>query len=64
MPGLKRAGIPEYWIVNLAESTIEVHRNPDPETGTYRAKAVVSSEGTLTSTGVPGLRVNVADLFR
>ena len=39
-----RAGIPEYWIVNLAESTVEVHRDPDPETGVYRAKAVVSSE--------------------
>ncbi len=59
-----RAGIPEYWIVNLAESTVEVHRDPAPETGVYRAKAVVSADGTLISTGVPGLRVNVADLFR
>ena len=59
-----RAGIPKYWIVNLAEGTVEVHRDPDSETGAYRAKAVVSDEGTLTSTGVPGLRVNVADLFR
>jgi Uma2 family endonuclease len=59
-----RAGIPEYWIVNLAESTVEVHRDPDPETGAYREKAVVSSEGTLAATSVPGLRVDVADLFR
>ena len=59
-----RAGIPEYWIVNLAESTVEVHREPDSETGAYRAKAVVSSEGTLAATSVPGLRINVADLFR
>jgi Uma2 family endonuclease len=60
----KAAGIPEYWIVNLAESTVEVHRDPDPETGAYREKAVVSSEGTLAATSVPGLRVDVADLFR
>jgi Uma2 family endonuclease len=59
-----RAGIPEYWIVNLAETTVEVHRDPDSETGAYRAKAVVSSESTLAATSVPGLRVNVADLFR
>ena len=59
-----RAGIPEYWIVNLAETTVEVHREPDSETGAYRAKAVVSSEGTLAATSVPGLRINVADLFR
>jgi Uma2 family endonuclease len=59
-----RAGIPEYWIVNLAESTVEVHRDPDREAGAYRAKAVVSSESTLAATSVPGLRINVADLFR
>jgi Uma2 family endonuclease len=58
------AGIPEYWIVNLADSTIEVHRDPDPETRVYRAKAVVSGESTLASTSVPALRVKVADLFR
>jgi Uma2 family endonuclease len=58
------AGIPEYWIVNLAETTVEVHREPDSETGAYRAKAVVSPEGTLAATSVPGLRINVADLFR
>jgi hypothetical protein len=50
--------------VNLAESTVEVHREPDPETGVYRARAVVSSDGTPAATSVPGLRVNVADLFR
>jgi Uma2 family endonuclease len=61
-----RAGIPEYWIVNLAESTVEIDHDPDPdpETGVYRARAVVSSEGMLTATSVPGLRINVADLFR
>ena len=30
-----RAGIPDYWIVNLAEGTIEVYR--DPEAGRYRS---------------------------
>jgi Uma2 family endonuclease len=59
-----RAGIPEYWIVNLAESTVEVHRDPDAETGAYRAKGVVSSESTLASMSVPGLRIDVADIFR
>jgi len=59
-----RAGIPEYWIVNLAESTVEVHREPDPAMGAYRTKAVVSSDDTLAATSVPGLRIDVADLFR
>ena len=59
-----RSGITEYWIVNLAESTVEVHRDPDPETRVYREKAVVSAESTLASTMVPGLRIDIADLFR
>jgi Uma2 family endonuclease len=59
-----RAEIPEYWIVNLPEGTVEVHRDPDPEAGVYRAKSVVSSEGTLTARSVPGLVIRVADLFR
>jgi Uma2 family endonuclease len=28
-----RAGIPEYWIVNLADRVLEVHRQPAPMTG-------------------------------
>ena len=49
---------------NLAESTVEVHREPDPAMGAYRTKAVVSSDDTLAATSVPGLRIDVADLFR
>jgi Uma2 family endonuclease len=59
-----RAGIPEYWIVNLAESTVEVHREPDPTTDAYRARTVVPSGGTLTATSVPVVRIDVADIFR
>ena len=59
-----RAGIPEYWIVNLAESTVEVHREPDPTTDSYRARTVVPSGGTLTATSVPDVRIDVAGLFR
>lgn len=59
-----RAGIPEYWIVNLAETTVEVHRDPHTATGAYRARVVVSSEAAVVVTSVPGLRVDVADLFR
>ncbi len=27
-PLFARAGIPEYWLVNLVDNTIEVHRRP------------------------------------
>jgi Uma2 family endonuclease len=58
------AGIPEYWIANLAEATVEVHREPDPEAGTYRMKAIVPSGETLVPAAVPGVTIDVAALFR
>lgn len=58
-----RAGIPEYWIANLAEATVEVHRDPDRATGTYRTKTVIRSGETLVATGVPNVRIEVAALF-
>jgi Uma2 family endonuclease len=50
-----RTGIPEYWIVNLVEHQLEVHRGPDWED--YRHHAILrpgesllpiaASEGTI-----------------
>ncbi len=57
-----RAGVPEYWIVNLAESLVEVHRDPDPS-GVYRSKVVVRRGELLASPSVPGLTVDVDALF-
>ena len=59
-----RSGIPEYWIVNLADSTVEVCREPDASTGSYRAKTVVPSGQQLPASSVPGLTIDVAALFR
>jgi Uma2 family endonuclease len=59
-----QAGIPEYWIANLAEATVEVHREPDPATGSYRARAVVPSGETLVAAAVRGLVIDVGALFR
>lgn len=58
-----RAGIPEYWIVNLGESTVEVRREPDSVSGTYRTRAIARVGEMLIATGVAGLSVAVADLF-
>ena len=58
-----RAGIPEYWIVNLAESTVEVRREPDTASGSYRTKTVARGGDTLVAARVPGLSIGVADLF-
>jgi len=58
-----RAGIPEYWIVNLEERCIEVSRDPDAEAGVYRASSKASPGDELRSSAVDGVAVTVADLF-
>jgi Uma2 family endonuclease len=57
------AGIPEYWIVNLGESAIEVQREPDPATGVYRSRTLVVS-GEFTAARVAALTIDVVSLFR
>jgi Uma2 family endonuclease len=58
------AGIPEYWIANLAEATVEVHREPDRAAGSYRVRTVVPAGETLAPAAVPGVRIDVGALFR
>lgn len=58
-----RADIPEYWIVNLAEAKVEVHREPDRAAGSYRTTASLSPGEILSPVSVPGIRVEVAALF-
>lgn len=36
------AGIPVYWIVNLNEDVVEVYESPDPESGRYAKRTVVT----------------------
>jgi len=56
-----RAGVPEYWIVNLAEATIEVHRRPEADE--YREILTSRRGEVLTASSVPGTRVDVSSLF-
>lgn len=50
-----RAGFPEYWIVNLVDRQLEVHRGPLP-TGAYGEVRVFGPEETVRG-------VRVADLL-
>jgi Uma2 family endonuclease len=58
-----RAEIPEYWVVNLAATSIEVRRGPDAPSAKYREMLVFHRGEILTATVVPGIRVEVAVLF-
>jgi len=63
-----RAGLPEYWIVNLVDGALEVHRAPhaaaDAAYGwVYRSVDILRPPATLTPLGAPGARIAVADLL-
>lgn len=57
-----RAGIPEYWIVNLRHGRVEVYRQPDA-TGLYRDIRVAAEHETLTLVALPDVCLAVADLL-
>jgi Uma2 family endonuclease len=58
-----RAGVPEYWIVNLAAASVEVYRDPDPATGSFLTISQCRHGETLTALSVPGIRVDLRALF-
>ena len=55
------AKIVEYWIVNLQDQAVEVHR--DPAGGAYRTKATHERGGAVTPVRAPDASVAVADLL-
>jgi Uma2 family endonuclease len=58
-----RAGVAEYWIVNLAGFTVEVRHAPDLASAEYRETLVFRRGEILTAMVVSGIRVDVAALF-
>ena len=63
-----RAGLLEYWIANLVEGVLEVHREPRPAPDTaygwvYRSVEILRSPASVTPLGAPGSLIPVADLL-
>lgn len=58
-----RAGIPEYWIVNVKAGCVEVSRDPDPSAGSCGTKLTAGRDQVLESASVPGLSIPVASMF-
>jgi Uma2 family endonuclease len=57
------AGIPEYWIVNLPDDCVEVHRQPDRAAATYTAVSVARRGERIEPVALPGATVAVEDLL-
>ncbi len=67
-PLYARAGIAEYWIVNLIERVLEVRRGPVAMPAQalgfgYRTKTVLQSGETISPLGAPDSVVRVEDLL-
>ena len=63
-----RAGVPDYWIIDLARDTVEVHRDPEPSTDTpsgwrYRSVVTLGRPATVTPLAAPDASILVADLL-
>jgi Uma2 family endonuclease len=63
-----RARLPEYWIVNLVDRVLEVHRDPAPTDdvtieAVYRSVEVLRADATVTPLAAPHARIAVADLL-
>ena len=55
------ANVEEYWIVNAAERSIEVHRSP--QAGRFTSVETVPINGTVECKSLPGVAVSVGELF-
>ena len=62
LPAYGHAGIPEVWIVNLNDETIEVFR--EPHFSGYASKTVLRPGDTAQTLVFPDLTVNVSELVR
>jgi Uma2 family endonuclease len=56
-----RHGIPEFWIVDLAASLVEVCRSP--EGGQYASVSQIGLDGVLEPKLLPGVTIPVAALL-
>jgi len=63
-----RAGIPDYWIVNLVEGVLEVYRDPEPDSlavygWRYRSITVLARPAVVVPLEFPSSQIAVADLL-
>lgn len=57
-----RAGVTDYWIVNLVDRRLEVYRDPLPE-GQYQDVQVYEPGDTVGPLALPDSEISVADLL-
>ncbi|MEX2223109.1 MAG: Uma2 family endonuclease [Candidatus Rokuibacteriota bacterium] len=63
-----RAGLTDYWIVNLADQALEVYRDPGPDPAAsfgwrYRSVEVLRGEAAVSPVALSSASIRVSDLL-
>ncbi len=63
-----RAGVRDYWIVNLVDGVLEVYRDPEPDSSAtygwrYRSVTVLARPAVIVPLSFPSSQIAVADLL-
>ena len=63
-----RGGVQDYWIVNLVDRAVEVHRDPAPNQSApcgwhYRAVGRIVPPGAASLLALPGVKIPAANLL-
>jgi len=58
-----RAGIPDYWILNLPERVLEIRRDPDSGAEQYRQITRHGESETVSPLAAPAADILVRDLL-
>jgi Uma2 family endonuclease len=61
LPLYARAGIPEYWVVDLGRGLIEIYRSPSGES--YRERLELRQGDRLAPATLPGVELSAADIL-
>jgi len=64
-----RAGVRDYWILNLIDGVLEVYRDPGPDPSAayrwrYRSMETLAPTSLVALLALPSARIAVADLLR
>ena len=62
LPAYARAGIPEVWLVNLNDQTIEVYRQPQPEGFVF--KTILRAGDKAAPQSFPDAAIDVEELLQ
>jgi hypothetical protein len=63
-----RAGLADYWILNLVDRVLEIYRQPVADAAApfgwrYATREVRGAESSVELPAVPGARIRVSDLL-